>query len=113
MARYHAYRLIIVAAATVWPTAARAEPPSSVWELRDAVRQRERDVERAEVALAYARARLAQAEGKREVAAREWRKVVAYDEAERRRLDPFYQKLCEPWTRRRSWSTRRPSANGG
>jgi thioredoxin-related protein len=55
-------------------------PQPSVEELRRLVEQREQEAGAAQAALAAARARLARAEGKRELAAAEWRKVLAHDE---------------------------------
>jgi hypothetical protein len=69
-----------------------AQPP--VEELRRVLEQKEEELGEAQAAVASARARLAKAEGKLELAATEWRKVLAHREA---RLK-IYQELA----RRRS-----------
>jgi multidrug resistance efflux pump len=61
-----------------------AGEPVPLWRLQREVEQRERQVARAECDLAEARARLALAEGKRDRAIAELRKVVAFHESELR-----------------------------
>jgi hypothetical protein len=57
-----------------------SEPP--VEELRRVLEQKEQELRDAQVAVASARARLAKAEGKLELAASEWRQVLSYREAQ-------------------------------
>jgi hypothetical protein len=70
-----------VALALLLPAALPAQRPQpSVEELKRQVAQREEELRAAQAALAAARARLAEAEGKAEVAAAEWRTVLAHAE---------------------------------
>jgi hypothetical protein len=74
--------LVLVVAGVVSPLAPGAEPPSPTVEtLKAEVYILKRESELAEAKLGWARARLAKAEGKRDVAAAEGRKVVAYFES--------------------------------
>jgi thioredoxin-related protein len=65
-------------------------PQPSVEELKRQVEQREQEAGAAQAALAAARARLARAEGKRELAAAEWRKVLAHDEGRLKAVQDLY-----------------------
>jgi hypothetical protein len=76
-----------------------SEPP--VEELKRLVEQKERELVEAQVAVASARARLAKAEGKLDLAASEWRKVLAHREGQ---LKSFQEeiargRICYPDTR--------------
>jgi chromosome segregation ATPase len=68
------------------------QPP--VEELKRLVKEREREFSHAEVALASARARLARAEGKNELAATEWRKVLAYHQSRLKAVEGL--RPCSP-----------------
>jgi thioredoxin-related protein len=65
-------------------------PQPSVEELKRLVEQREQELSAAQAALASARARLARTEGKRELAAAEWRKVLAHDEGRLQAVQDLY-----------------------
>jgi hypothetical protein len=65
-------------------------PQPSVAELRRLVERREQEAGAAQAALAAARARLARAERKRELAAAEWRKVLAHDEGRLKAVQDLY-----------------------
>jgi hypothetical protein len=74
---------LVLGAALALPVSGAPPAPGtqpSVEELKRLVEQREQELGAAQVALALARARLAGAEGKAEVAAAEWRKVLRHAE---------------------------------
>jgi hypothetical protein len=58
------------------------------------VKQREEEFSAAQVALASARARLARAEGKSDLAAAEWRKVIAHLESRVKEVE--HMNFCSP-----------------
>jgi hypothetical protein len=62
------------------------------------VEQREQELSAAQVALAYARARLARAEGKLKLAAAEWRKVLRHREGHLKAVEQRYARgvICSP-----------------
>jgi hypothetical protein len=82
---------LTAALALLFPTALPAQltqPP--VEELKRLVEQREQEFSAAQAALAAARARLARAEGKSELAAAEWRKVLSHHESRLKAVQAQY-----------------------
>jgi len=80
------------------PSFCSAEGPGevSLWRLKRDVEERERQLARAQCELAEARARLAQAEGGRDLAISDLRNAVAYHRAEVRWARDNRNRSCDP-----------------